>query len=59
MSEIEFEPNNKEALEKCCMVIEYHINKAQESKDAKHTTRVAIQNKLDEKQLRKELELYG
>lgn len=57
MSEIEFESNNKEVLEKCCLVIEYHTNKAQESKDAKHITRVAIQDILDQKKLRKDAEL--
>ena len=57
MSEIEFESNNKEVLEKCCLVIEYHANTQQESKDAKHTTRVAIQDILEQKKLRKDAEL--
>jgi hypothetical protein len=57
MSEIEFENDNKEVLEKCCLVMEYHKDTQQESKDAKHTTRVAIQNILDQKKLRKSFEL--
>ena len=57
MSEIEFENDNKEVLEKCCLVIEYHTNKAQESKGAKHITRVAIQDILEQKKLRKDAEL--
>jgi len=57
MSDLEYESDNKEVLEKCCMVIEYHQNKHQEEKEAKHTTRVAIQHLLEEKRLRKDAEL--
>jgi hypothetical protein len=57
MSDLEYESDNKEVLEKCCMVIEYHQNKNQEKKEAKHTTRAAIQHLLEEKRLRKDAEL--
>jgi hypothetical protein len=57
MSDLEYESDNKEVLEKCCMVIEYHQNKHQEEKEAKHTTRSAIQHRLEEKRLRKDAEL--
>jgi hypothetical protein len=57
MSEIEFENDNKEVLEKCCLVMEYHKNQQQELKDVEHTTRAAIQDILDQKKLRKSFEL--
>ena len=57
MSELEYESNNKKILEKCCLVIEYHQNKKQESKYAKHSTRLSIDAILEERRLRKDAEL--
>ena len=59
MSEIEFESNNKEVLEKCCLVVEYHQNKAQSVKLYKRETRLSIEAILEQKALREDLELYG
>lgn len=57
MVDITYENDNKEVLERCCMVIKYHQEKAKEHKDAKHSTRVAIQDILEQKRLRKDAEL--
>ena len=57
MSDLEYESNNKKILEKCCLVIEYHQNKKQESKYAKHSTRLSIDAILEKRKLIKDAEL--
>mgnify|MGYP003630634109 FL=1 len=59
MADIKYRNDNEEILDKCCMVIKYYQNKAQDVREAKHSTRVAIQDKLEQKRLREEDELYG
>ena len=59
MVDIKYRNDNEDILDKCCMVIKYHKNKAQDVREAKHSTRVAIQDKLEQKRLREEDELYG
>lgn len=59
MVDIKYRNYNEDILDKCCMVIKYHQNKAQDVREAKHSTRVAIQDKLEQKRLREENELYG
>tara|TARA_R110000782_G_scaffold85221_3_gene165739 strand:+ start:1388 stop:1567 length:180 start_codon:yes stop_codon:yes gene_type:complete len=59
MADIKYRNDNEEILDKCCMVIKYHQNKAQSAKEYKRETRLSIDDKLEEKRLRKEFELYG
>ena len=59
MVDIKYRNDNEDILDKCCMVIKYHQNKAQAVKAYKRETRLSIDDKLEEKRLRKEDELYG
>ena len=59
MVDIKYRNDNEDILDNCCMVIKYHQNKAKAVKEAKHSTRIAIQDKLEQKKLREDDELYG
>ena len=59
MVDIKYRNDNEDILNKCCMVIKYHQNKAQDVRMYRRETRLSIDDKLEEKRLRKELEPYG
>ena len=59
MVDIKYRSDNEDILDKCCMVIKHHQNKAQDVRIYRRETRLSIDDKLEEKRLRKEFELYG
>jgi hypothetical protein len=57
MSEIEFESNNKEVLERCCKIIDKKPTAKNISNAFKRGTRLSIESILEQKKLRKDAEL--
>ena len=56
MSEIEFESNNKEVLERCCKIIDKKPTAKNISNAFKRGTRLSIESILEQKKLRKDAE---
>lgn len=56
--ELEYEHNNKEVLEKCCLVMEFKAAKEKESKADARETRLSIDAILEQRALRETIELH-
>lgn len=57
MSEIEFESNNKEVLDRCCKIMDRKPAAKNISNAFKRGTRLSIESILEQKKLRKDAEL--
>jgi hypothetical protein len=57
MSEIDYEPKNKEMLENCCsLVMEYKANEKKVSRETKRETRLSIDLILEKRRLQETIE---
>ncbi len=58
MSEIDYEPKNKEVLEACCLVMEFKADEQKAAKADVRETRLSIDAILEQRALRETIELH-
>jgi len=56
--ELEYEHNNKEVLEKCCLVMEFKTDEKKITTKARRGTRLSIDAILEQRALRETIELH-